>query len=153
MDQRFAFGFWVGLAAFVLLVSSCAERADQGEEMELPSVSFVCATSHCRTNASANIFVRVTQSSCDPQYADFAKAVSSIQVQCNGSTGCSGTAAVWRNAQGVQVTKIPSGTYSICGQIDYGTITSSGDDTLAASENISLSGGSKSIQLSNWRDP
>lgn len=155
MNCRFTFGFWIGLAVFGLLVSSCAEPIGSGGKVSLTNVTIDCKTALCTQHAtSARVFVKITLSSCDPAFDSWATAATSLQVSCTAQTGCYGFASGWVDGRGQTITEIPSGAYTVCGRIDYNNNYPNilSDDTTTEIQSVRVNG-SAPLTLTTWTDP
>ena len=98
----------------------CAEVADTGVSVPIPRITMNCTTAQCRTNSTApKINNVVTRSGCVAPLFDAVISTSTQSYNCTSVIGCQGEFSGWINSQGTAVTKMPSGTYSICGCIDY----------------------------------
>jgi len=134
---------------------SCAESSSGGAPTTIPQIVVNCTTNACSANSSPNIHVLITAYDCSSSEG-VAVASSSMSVSCTASAGCFATTSSWVNSSGA-ITTIPSGTYTICGRVDYNHNYASGvitDDTTSVKLNVTVSSSSTGpINLTSWVDP
>lgn len=140
---------------FALLIASCAEQAGTGAKVDLTYVVIECKTLSCRNfGFRANAIVKITSSSCDPVFDHWAAASTSMEVQCNSIAGCTGSSANWVDGLGQAITQLPSGSYTVCGLIDFKNnypVTTDDDATIEI-QSFRVDGVTP-IKLTNWIDP
>ena len=143
----------------LLALASCSEPT-AGTNVGIPRVNVRCTTSQCKTNANPWIFVTITTSSCNLAFIDQGAQASGTldNVTCNTTSGCVGEVASWVGRTGGSLTTtIKSGSYSVCGRIDYnrGFPSDGGsNDTTATSDNVSIGANTASVTLdTQWQDP
>ncbi len=147
---------YLALGALALSqLSSCAEPSSGGTPTTIPQIVVSCTTSACSANSSPNVHVLITPYDCSSSEG-VAVASTSMTVSCTVSAGCYATTSSWVNSSGT-ITTIPSGTYTVCGRIDYNHNYASGvitDDTTSVKLNVNVSSASTGpINLTSWLDP
>jgi hypothetical protein len=137
----------------LFMVASCAEPANSGAPVAIPTVVVNCTSVDCRRNLPVKVYVYFTASSCDPAFIDWATVSSSFALNCSGSTGCYGSPSSWVDARGA-VTTIPSGTYTLCGRVDYDndypTVTN--NDSTANQDSVAVGVSTPPTNLTTWTD-
>lgn len=154
---------WVllaSLAAAVLtFLNGCSETASSGSgPVSIPQVVINCTTPRCRSNVSPVVHVFITQYDCNSDRADLrALVATSMIVNCTVNTGCYATSTSWVNDKNEITSSIASGTYTVCGFIDYNGNFSSGvktDDTMSIQDSVNISWASSgAVNLLTWSDP
>jgi hypothetical protein len=136
-------------------LSSCAEPSSGGAPTTIPQIVVNCTSSACSTSSNPNIHILITAYDCSSSEG-VAVASSSMSISCTASAGCYGTTSSWVNSSGA-ITTIPSGTYTVCGRVDYNHNFASGvttDDTTSVKLNVTISAASSGpINLTTWNDP
>lgn len=143
------------LLLLALMGASCAEPLGTGVKVDLTYVSIDCKTQKCLSYPfRANAIVKITSSSCDPVFDHWAAASTSLEVQCNPITGCTGNSSNWVDHLGQTIKQLPSGSYTICGFIDFNDnypLTTDDDATIEIQS--FLIDGVSPILLKDWTDP
>jgi hypothetical protein len=144
----------VGLIATLI---SCGEKSGSGDLVPIPTISITCTSSNCKTGSAFPIVhLVITGTDCTTQAAFGAVAAAAYTVSCNGA-GCTGTNNTgWEN-NGTTITKMVSGTYNICGVIDYsGQFDANGTphsgDAAAEKDGFFFDATTGSITLTGWRN-
>lgn len=135
------------LSLLFFVVVSC-EKADQ-KPISVPSATISCTSSSCTGHSGPyTATVIYTRSGCGADQSGFDDvATGSVTVSC-GVSGCTGTVSSWFK-DSITVTEILSGTYDICGHIDFNndTVQNSGDGKHDMRVTLSEGG---SIVMSSW---
>lgn len=139
-----------------VLMSACAPgTGGTGEPVSIPQVVVNCTTAQCKTDSSPYVFVTFTQSGCDNP--GFAWQISgSTTINCTATSGCYGSIPSWvEDGQGTVARTIPSGTYDICGWIDYNRSWPNypENDTRGGLLGQAIVDGSGAKIITSWQDP
>lgn len=145
------------LFALALSVSSCGvEPVGTGELVSIPRVYIDCTTTRCKTPASPMVLVVFTTSGCDNIDYGSTISASTHAITCNGSTGCRGeiSRSSWINNNGVPVSSLPSGVYSVCGLVDYNRSypPSANGDSVGFLDNVAVVEGMGPQIIVDWTD-
>lgn len=144
-------------AALISIVAAgCAESTATGAPVDIPRIFVNCQTTKCRTNITPRIFVSITTSGCtSPDFGGTRSAVVD-SILCTSSLGCYGEvlASEWVDLNGLPTTKIPSGTYSICGRVDFNRDfpPEGPDDSTGALDNVSIGAPTAAQFINSWSD-
>lgn len=147
----------VSVAALIsIFAAGCSEGIATGAPVDIPRVFVNCQTTKCRTNITPRIFVSITTSGCtSPDFGGTRSAVID-NIKCTGSLGCYGEvlSSEWIDLNGLPATKIPSGTYSICGRVDFNRdFPPEGvDDSTGVLDNVSIGSPTAAQFLNSWSD-
>jgi len=143
------------LFLLALILVSCAEPLGTGAKVDLTYVAIECKTPKCLSYSfTANAIVKITSASCDPAFDHWAAASTSLEVTCNPITGCTGNSSDWVDNLGKNLNQLPSGSYTICGFIDFNDNypLRTDDDATIEIQSFRIDGVTP-IVLKNWVDP
>lgn len=149
----------MGLVTFliVLLMAmtlvSCAESSGGGKSVSIPRVFVNCTTAQCRRNLNPRVIVIFTTSGCEQM--DFGATITGTaeDINCIVGVGCYGEIKTWVNSSSLTMTTIASGTYSLCGLIDYNRdYPNQVGDSRGMLENIPVGEGTAAQTISSWID-
>lgn len=144
------------ILALPTILMSCGEPAASGKSVSLPAVYVNCTTSQCRVNAVPNPFVRViiTTSGCTAPDFGSIRSASTYSISCTAASGCYGLISGWVDAAGSSASTIPSGTYSICGRIDYNRDypASTNGDSVGTLDNVAIATTTANQFVTIWSD-
>lgn len=152
-----AFAVSVGALSLAGLLA-CAESASSGTDAFIPDVVIDCQTAKCRTAANPTMIVLFSTSGCDEAYAGYGGAVSGStrSIACDATVGCYGELTSWvkPNGNDTPTTVMPSGTYSICGRIDFNHDYphSQNDDAVIERPSVPVMSETEMILLEDWTD-
>jgi hypothetical protein len=136
-----------------LFFSSCAEQVGSGEAVSIPSITVDCGNSRCNQNQNVRLIVRITPFDCSATSLNFAVATGGVEnLTCNATSGCFANVSNFVDGQGVPVTKIASGTYTVCGIVDINRDypNNENQDSTAVETSVSVNANTFNIRLDDW---
>jgi hypothetical protein len=144
---------FVVAASAVWAMSACSETAATGEPVAIPQVDVNCSFFECKRSPAETprINLIITTSGCSaPEFG--ATVASGTQSQICNSSGCHTSLTSWVDVNGNPAATLPSGTYSVCGCVDFAPYGTPFVNCEAEGElnNVSIGQNTLPIDLNYW---